>query len=85
MLLGLAAVLLLALAAFLLWPRPAEPARPNATNANAPGRVVAFPPAVDLGRVPFDRMVEARYELTNTGGREVRLLDRPNVATLEGC
>ena len=50
-----------------------------------PGRLVALQPTVDLGRVPFDREVEARYVLENTGDRLVRIVAAPVVKTLEGC
>ena len=50
-----------------------------------PGRLVALQPTVDLGRVPFDREVEARYVLENTGDRQVRIVAAPVVKTLEGC
>jgi hypothetical protein len=59
--------------------------RTVAVDSNAPGRLVAEQTAVDLGRVPFDRQVEARFELANTGGDTVRLVGAPRVRMLEGC
>jgi hypothetical protein len=67
----------------VFWLRPATPA--VAVDADAPGRLIASQPTVDLGRVPFDVMKEARFELANTGGSEVRLTGRPQVKMLEGC
>lgn len=87
-------VLLLGLLAFVAWPRaetpgataPASAANPlPPVDPSAPGRLSAVETTVDLGRVPFDRTVEGRYELTNTGGGPVRLVDAPQVKTLEGC
>jgi hypothetical protein len=40
---------------------------------------------VDLGRVPFDKLAEARFDLANTGGDTVRLIGAPRVRMLEGC
>jgi hypothetical protein len=59
--------------------------RPIATQPGSPGRLVASQPTVDLGRVPFDVLAEARFELTNTGGDTVRLVGAPRVRMLEGC
>jgi hypothetical protein len=79
-----AGVLALAmLAGLVVMTRPSAP-RP-AGDARTPGRLEARPVMIDLGRVPFDRLVEARYELVNTGGQPVRLLGAPAVKTLEGC
>lgn len=58
---------------------------PVATEPGAPGRLVASQATVDLGRVPFDKQVEARFELANTGGETVRLVGAPRVRMLEGC
>jgi hypothetical protein len=59
--------------------------RPVATEPGAPGRLVAAQPTIDLGRVPFDVLADARFELTNTGGDTVRLVGAPRVRMLEGC
>jgi hypothetical protein len=69
--------------AALLWTQ--TPNREVVADASAPGRLVAAQPMVDLGRVPFDRMTEARFELDNTGGDVVRLVGAPKVRMLEGC
>jgi hypothetical protein len=74
--------LLVGVAAFLLL-QPT--ARRVATGPDAPGRLVATEPTVDLGRVPFDQMVEARFTVANTGGETVRLTGAPKVQMLEGC
>jgi hypothetical protein len=84
-LLALGALLLLGLGALAVWAvRPAEPPAP-VVDASAPGRLVAAQPVVDLGRVPFSRRAEARFELVNTGGAPVALTGRPKVTMLEGC
>lgn len=75
-------VVVVALAAFVMWPRAEAEV---AADPSAPARLVATNPAVDLGRVPLDVPVEARFALVNTGGHEVRLIGRPTVKTLEGC
>jgi hypothetical protein len=69
--------------AALFWAQ--TPNREVTTDSAAPGRLVAEQPTVDLGRVPFDRMTEARFELDNTGGDIVRLVGAPKVRMLEGC
>jgi hypothetical protein len=51
----------------------------------APGRLTTDQATVDLGRVPFDKLAEARFELANTGGDVVRLVGAPRVRMLEGC
>ena len=56
-----------------------------ATEPGAPGRLVASQTTVDLGRVPFDKQVEARFDLANTGSETVRLVGAPQVRMLEGC
>ena len=82
LLLGLAALIVAGLSA-LFWAE--TPRRDVATDASAPGRLVAAQPTIDLGLVPFDRMTEARFELDNTGGDVVRLVGAPKVRMLEGC
>jgi hypothetical protein len=67
----------------LFWTQAAS--REVVADPSAPGRLVAARPTVDLGRVPFDRMTEARFELDNTGGDVVRLVGAPKVRMLEGC
>ncbi len=65
-------------------PAPAPPPADASTGA-ASGGLVAKQATVDLGRVPFDKQVEARFELTNTGARPIRLTAQPQVKMLEGC
>lgn len=55
------------------------------TSEAWPGRLVAVQSMIDLGRVPLDRVVEARFILENTGGSPVRIVAAPTVKTLEGC
>ena len=61
------------------------PGREVTADIGAPARLVASSATVDLGRVPFDKMVEAQFELANTGGGTVRLTGAPKVQMLEGC
>src|SRR5262249_49768541 len=49
------------------------------------GRLVASEATVNLGRVPFDTLAEARFELSNSGAETVRLVGPPRVRMLEGC
>jgi len=49
------------------------------------GRLVAVEPTIDLGRVPFDRVQEARFVLVNSGGAAVHIMASPAIKTLEGC
>ena len=82
LLLGLAVAVAVVLAG-LFWAQ--TPTRLVASDAAAPGRLVAVQQTVDLGQVPFDKVAEARFELDNTGGDIVRLVGAPKVRTLEGC
>lgn len=74
--------LVLAVVAFF-WLRPTP--QGVAADLDAPGRLVATEATVDLGRVPFEQMVEARFTVSNTGGEVVRLTGAPKVRMLEGC
>jgi hypothetical protein len=58
--------------------------QPGPANGE-PGRLVALDTTSDLGRVPFDRAVEGRFVLENTGGSPVRIVAKPAVRSLEGC
>lgn len=80
---GVAALLVLGIAAASLW--LLAPTDTIATDPAAPGRLVADQTTVDLGRVPLDKRAEARFELANTGGETVRLTGAPRVRMLEGC
>ena len=40
---------------------------------------------MDLGRVPFEKQVDATFTLVNTGDRPIALTAPPRVETLEGC
>ena len=78
---GLASLVLVVLAYVWLQPTPAR----VAADPNAAGRLVASSSTVDLGRVPFDQLAEARFELANTGSGTVHLVGNPKVQMLEGC
>jgi hypothetical protein len=47
--------------------------------------VIAQPSQVDLGRVPFDQQVDARFTLINRGTTVVHLDQNVEVQALEGC
>jgi hypothetical protein len=64
---------------------PAAPVSAQAAAPSGPGRLVANETMIDLGGVPFDKMAEARFELTNTGTSPVALVGSPRVKMLEGC
>jgi hypothetical protein len=82
--LGLGLLLLAGLSLWLAASRLAE--SPSvAVDPFAAGRLVAEQATIDLGRVPFDRLVEAHYVLANTGSSDVQLLGKPQVRLLEGC
>ncbi len=74
-----------ALLATLVFAGCAAPTPAAAPAAGASGGLLARSSTVDLGRVPFDKMVEARYELTNTSARAIKLTAPPGVKMLEGC
>ena len=63
---------------------PAPPGSGSATGAGS-GGLVAKAATVDLGRVPFNQQVEARFDLTNTSGKPIKLTGQPQVKMLEGC
>ena len=78
---GTAAALLLVLSACSsTGTAPATPA-----SSGSGGGLVAKAATVDLGRVPFNQQVEARFELTNSGAKPIRLTAQPQVLMLEGC
>lgn len=81
-LIGAAIVLVISLGT-LAW--MLTPGQTVATDPAAPGRLAVEQATVDLGRVPFDQLVEARFALGNTGGDIVRLVGAPRVRMLEGC
>ena len=66
-------------------PSASAPKSADAVVSAAPAGLVAAIPSVELGRVPFDRMVEARYELTNVSAQTIKLTAPPEVTMLEGC
>jgi hypothetical protein len=79
---GLLTLVITGIVAFV-WLQSTKPQ--VAADGDAPGRLVAASATVDLGRVPFDKMVEAQFELANPGGGTVRLTGSPKVQMLEGC
>ncbi len=81
-LLAVGALLLALVAALVLVGGSAKKAD---IDPSAPPRLLARQATVDLGRVPFERLAEARFELVNTGGGIVRLVGAPTVRMLEGC
>ena len=75
---------ILAVAAVAAWAALSSTAMVGRTTVEA-GQLISAQPVVDLGRVPFDSQVEARFVLENTGGQPVRVVGAPTVKTLEGC
>ena len=61
------------------------PAVKPAVDPKQPGGLAVAAPVVDLGRVPFNKQVEASYELVNTGSTPIALRGRAKVSMLEGC
>lgn len=75
---------LLATACSSTGPPPTPAARPSVDPAQ-PGGLAVAAPVVDLGRVPFNKQVDATYELVNTGATPIALAGRAKVSMLEGC
>jgi hypothetical protein len=75
--------LLLAVVAWLAWPRPAAPQAPIEVNG-AP-KLKVDRDRVDLGDVPLGQTVSASFTLTNVGDQPLRFGAAPYVETLEGC
>ena len=71
---GILGLLVAGLITFAVW-APAKDAAVG-TDPDVSGRLVAAQTVVDLGRVPFDKSVEVHFELANTGGTTVQLVDR---------
>ncbi|MCC6177551.1 MAG: hypothetical protein IT305_19805 [Chloroflexi bacterium] len=80
---ALGGLLVLTVVAAIFWLRSVS--EPVATEPGTPGRLVASASTIDLGRVPFDQLAEARFELANPGDTTVRLIGAPKVQMLEGC
>jgi hypothetical protein len=75
--------LLLAVVAWLAWPRPAAP-RAAIEVSGAP-KLKVNAERVDLGDVALGRTVGASFTLTNVGDQPLRFGAPPYVETLEGC
>jgi hypothetical protein len=75
--------LLLAVVAWMAWPRAAAPRAPIEVNG-APKLKVSSD-RVDLGDVPLGKTVGASFTLTNVGDQPLRFGAAPYVETLEGC
>jgi hypothetical protein len=86
---GLIAVVAVAVGLLALFAQlgstPERAAASVEVDPGAPGGLAAASPAIDLGRVPFNKEVVADFELVNTGGTAVKLTSAPTVAMLEGC
>jgi hypothetical protein len=75
--------LLLAVVAWLAWPRAAAPQAPIEVNGAPKLKVNAE--RVDLGDVSHGRTVSASFTLTNVGDQPLRFGAAPFIETLEGC
>jgi hypothetical protein len=71
------------LVAGYVWSRPAS--SPATAPASQSTSIQSGKSQIDLGRVPFNQQVEARFELVNSGASTVRFTGPPQVTTLEGC
>jgi hypothetical protein len=77
--LGAALVLLLA-AGVAWWRQPAPAPGPGGTP-----RLVVDRTAIDLGDVPFETPVEARFVVTNAGDGVAEVDGTPRVTAVQGC
>lgn len=75
--------LLLALTAWLAWPRPSAPANPIEVRGAPKLKVNAD--VVDLGQVRLGRWVSASFTLTNVGDQPLRFAGQPYIEVVEGC
>ncbi len=49
------------------------------------GQLDFSPESVDLGRVPLGVSAPFRFQMTNAGGKPVRIVGKPQIRALEGC
>jgi hypothetical protein len=75
--------LLLALTAWLAWPRSGAPANPIEVRGAPKLKVSAE--VIDLGPVKFGRWVSAAFTLTNVGDQPLRFAGQPYIEVVEGC
>ena len=78
LLMGLAAVSVLAAAAFWLWPRPAS------VDGGTP-RLEVDRTEIDLGAMAFDRWVTATFRVRNAGDGRLLISSLPKVYVVRGC
>ena len=48
-------------------------------------RLVVDKELVDFGAVPYRKMIEAKFEVTNAGKEELEFLDAPYIEVVKGC
>lgn len=85
MLLTLGGVVLLGLAAFLVWRGRAEPSPAFTPQVTGAPKLKADREAVDLGDVRLGQTVEVSFEIANTGDQLLRFTEAPYVEVAEGC
>jgi len=78
LLVSLAAVSVLAAAAFWLWPRPAS------VDGGTP-RLEVDRAEIDLGTVALDRWVTATFNVRNAGDGTLVISSLPKVYVVRGC
>ena len=76
----LTGAIIVAVAAGILWLRPA----PKEANAGTP-RLVVDRTEVDLGYRRFDTPARVVFTLTNAGDAPLRLTESPRVRVIAGC
>jgi hypothetical protein len=76
-------VMVLGLAAFLAWPRPAGPVAE--IEVRGPPKLKVDTERIDLGRVKLGQWVSASFTLTNVGDQPLRFASGPYIEVVEGC
>jgi hypothetical protein len=83
LLLTLGGLLLVAIAAVVVWRITAAPAfTPETTGA---AKLKVDRDTVDLGNVPLGQTVQVKFEVSNVGDRQLRFTDVPYIEVVAGC
>ena len=75
---------MIVLALFLGLRNPA-PAAGSEDSSNGAPVLQVDKQQVDLGDVPLDTVVEASFQLTNTGTQTLKFTGKPYIEVVEGC
>jgi hypothetical protein len=81
---GIVAVTLLGAAVYLALNTARGGRGGVAPQAEGP-RLALNETSYDFGRVPFERVVERSFTLTNVGSESLNILGTPTVQAVEGC